>query len=341
MLFQRGEEKLSRSLLALLAALLLLLSLATPARADIFMAADFTLTAGEDPGSYELTAAVPETLAQDAVLLWPAGCRQTAMTRQSAAGRAHFAFAFACDRPLAPGDVVQTPWKVDGGRFAASVGGVATDRSLAADPSGISVPIGDAGGEARSIAQLAREYLPQGVWHIWLGWDHLAFVLCLALLARGRQLLWLVSAFTAGHSVSLALAFFQLVRLPIPPVEAAIALSIAFMAREALLVGRGAQPFAWGRQLTVVTLFGLLHGLGFATALADLGVRPGEQVASLVFFNLGVEIGQVVFVAAILAALAGLRGIRWEAPARAAALYAVGAIGCFWMVERLAGFASA
>ncbi|PCD02112.1 hypothetical protein COC42_11580 [Sphingomonas spermidinifaciens] len=319
----------------------MLVCLAAPARADIFMAADFTLIAGEDSGSYELTAAVPETLAQDAALAWPEGCRQTGMTRQSAAGRAHFAYAFACDRALAPGDVVQTPWKVDGGRFAASVGGIATDRSLAADANGIAVPIGEAGGEARTLIQLAREYLAQGVRHIWLGWDHLAFVLCLALLARGRELLWLVSAFTIGHSVSLALAFFELVRLPIPPVEAAIALSIAFMAREALLVGRGAQPFAWGRQLTVVTLFGLLHGLGFATALEELGVRPGEQVASLVFFNLGVEVGQVVFVGAILATLAGLRVIRWEVPARVAALYAVGAIGCFWMIERLAGFASA
>lgn len=335
-----GREN-QRRVGTLLAAFLALLVIATPARADIFMAADFALTAGEDPGSYELTAAVPETLARDSTLVWPTGCRQTGMTRQSAAGRAHFAYAFACDRALTPADVVQTPWKVDGARFAASIGGVATDRNLAADARGIAVPIGDAGGGARPLAQLAREYLAQGVWHIWFGWDHLAFVLCLALLARGRQLLWLVSAFTAGHSVSLALAFFEVVRLPIPPVEAAIALSIAFMAREALLVGRGAQPFVWGRQLMVVTLFGLLHGLGFATALEELGVRPGEQVAALVFFNLGVEIGQVAFVGAILAALTGLRAIRWELPARVAALYAVGAIGCFWMVERLAGFASA
>lgn len=196
-------------------------------------------------------------------------------------------------------------------------------------------------GGARSIAEIAREFLAQGVWHIWLGWDHLAFVLCLALLARGRALLWLVSAFTAGHSISLAVAFFELVHVPVPPVEAAIALSIALMAREALLVSKGAQAFAFRRQVTLVSLFGLLHGLGFATALGALGVQPGERMSGLIFFNIGVEFGQLVFVGAIMATLAGLRAFSMTAPVRVAALYAVGAIGCFWMVERVTEFAVA
>ncbi|MEZ0496955.1 HupE/UreJ family protein [Sphingomonas sp. IW22] len=326
-----------------LSALLLALATLVPshARADIFMSADFALSAGEDPGTYELTAAVPETLAHSDGITLPDGCRQTGMTRQSAAGRAHFAYTFACDRALGGRDVVQTPWKVDGGRFLSSVGGVAVDRSLAANAGGIAVPVGDTAGSTRPLFQLAREFVAQGVWHIWTGWDHLAFVLCLTLLARGRGLLWLVSAFTLGHSISLAVAFFDLVRVPIPPVEAAIALSIAFMAREAPLVARGVQRFASDRQLIVVSLFGLLHGLGFASALGELGVRPGERIAGLVFFNIGVELGQLVFVGAIVAMLAGLRAVRIEAPARVAALYAVGAVGCFWMVERLAGFAIA
>ncbi|WP_298398395.1 HupE/UreJ family protein [Sphingobium sp.] len=312
-----------------------------PAMADIFLSADFALSAGEDPNSYEFTAAVPETVGQPAPILLPDGCRQTGMTRQSGGGRAHYAFELACDRPFAAGDVIQTPWKVDGGRFVTNIMGAQVNRSLTGDAQGVSVPAGETAATARPIGVIAPEFLAQGVWHIWLGWDHLAFVLCLALLARGRDLLWLVSAFTAGHSLSLALAFFDLVRVPVPPVEAAIALSIAFMAREALLVGRGEQLFAFRRQAVVVALFGLLHGLGFATALGELGVQADERLPALIFFNIGVEAGQLIFVSAIVALLAGLRAVSLAAPVRVAALYAVGAIGCFWMVDRVVGFAAA
>ena len=123
-------------------------------------------------------------------------------------------------------------------------------------------------------------------------------------------------------------------RAPVP-VKAAIALSIAFMANEALLVGKGQQAFAFKLQLIVVSLFGLLHGLGFATALGGLGVQAGEKLPTLVFY-IGVELGQ----------LSSVRSWpRWPGcavalatPVRIAALYAMGAIGCFWMVERVAGF---
>ncbi|HUD92084.1 HupE/UreJ family protein [Sphingobium sp.] len=321
---------------------LLLLALGTllpgSAMADIFLSADFALTRGEDPNIYEFTAAVPEAVGQPAPLLLPEGCRQTRMSRQTSGGRAQYAYELTCDRPLAAGDMIQTPWKADGGHFVSNVMGAQVDRSLTGDAKGISVPIGETAATVRPIGMIAPEFFQQGVLHIWLGWDHLAFVLCLALLARGRELLWLVSAFTAGHSISLAVAFFELVRVPVPPVEAAIALSIAFMAREALLVGKGEQGFAFNRQLIVVSLFGLLHGLGFATALGELGVQAGEKLPALVFFNIGVEAGQLLFVGAIMVLLAGLRALSLATPARAAALYAVGAIGCFWMVERVAGF---
>lgn len=324
----------------LFALLMLALAALAPgtAMADIFLSADFALTRGEDPNTYEFTAAVPEAAGQPAPIILPDGCRQTGMSRQTGGGRAQYAFEFACDRPFAATDMIQTPWKADGGRFVTNVMGAQVDRSLTGDAHGISVPVGETAATARPITQIAPEFLAQGVWHIWLGWDHLAFVLCLALLARGRDLLWLVSAFTAGHSISLAIAFFELVRAPVPPVEAAIALSIAFMAREALLIGKGERAFAFRRQAIVVSLFGLLHGLGFATALGELGVQAGEKLPALVFFNIGVEAGQLVFVGAILATLAGLRALSLATPVRVAALYAVGAIGCFWMVERIAVF---
>ncbi|MDE8653575.1 HupE/UreJ family protein [Novosphingobium album (ex Liu et al. 2023)] len=325
----------------LLALMLALIALAPQsALADIFLSADFALTRGEGENEYQFTAAVPENVATSAPVAWPDGCRQTAMTRQSAAGRAQFGFTFACDHPFRADDVIRTPWKVDGGRFVSTLPGVEVDRSLSSDGSGITVPVGEATATARPLAELAGEFLRQGVWHILMGWDHLAFVLCLALLARGRQLVWLVSCFTIGHSISLGLAFFEVVRAPVPPVEAAIALSIVFMAREALRGAKGAALFAFRRQVGVVSLFGLLHGLGFATALGELGVHEGEKLASLAFFNIGVEIGQLVFVSAVMAALAGLRALSLAVPARAAALYAVGALGSFWMIERVAAFAT-
>lgn len=323
-----------------IAALLIMLAvlLPMPAMADIFLSADFALTAGEDPNSYEFTAAVPETVGQPAPIILPDGCRQTGMTRQSSGGRAHYAYELACDRPFAANAMIQTPWKVDGGRFVTNIMGAQVDRSLTGDARGVAVPVGETAATARPIDVIATEFLAQGIWHIWLGWDHLAFILCLALLARGRDLLWLVSAFTAGHSLSLALAFFDLVRVPVPPVEAAIALSIAFMAREALLLGQGHQDFAFRRQAVVVSLFGLLHGLGFATALGELGVQTDERLPALIFFNIGVEAGQLIFVSAIMLILAGLRAVSLAAPVRAAALYAVGAIGCFWMIDRVMAF---
>lgn len=322
------------------APLLLLLGALVPesAMADIFLSADFALTRGEDPNSYEFTAAVPEAVSQPTPIILPDGCRQTGMSRQTSGGRAQYAYELACDRPFAAGDMIQTPWQVDGGRFVTNVMGTQVDRSLSGDAGGIAVPVGETAAAARPLTRIASEFLAQGVWHIWLGWDHLAFVLCLALLARGRQLLWLVSAFTAGHSISLAMAFFEWVHVPVPPVEAAIALSIAFMAREALLAGKSEQGIAFRRQAIVVSLFGLLHGLGFATALGELGVQAGEKLPALVFFNIGVEAGQLLFVGAIMAMLAGLRALSLATPVRVAALYAVGAIGCFWMVERVAGF---
>ncbi|HUD30857.1 MAG TPA: HupE/UreJ family protein [Novosphingobium sp.] len=321
----------------------LLLALATlvplPASADIFLAADYALTRGEDAGEYEFTAAVPETVGTATKLVWPEGCRQTGMTRHTAGGRAQFGFTFACDHDFRPGDTIRTPWKVDGGRFVSNVLGVQVDRALSPDGGGVTVPVGEAAAGPRPLGTLAPEFLRQGLLHILMGWDHLAFVLCLALLARGRRLVTLVSCFTLGHSISLGLAFFDVIRAPVPPVEAAIALSIVFMAREALLLqSPGTASATFRRQVSVVSLFGLLHGLGFATALGELGVREGEKLASLGFFNLGVEIGQLLFVSAIMASLAALRIVSLATPARTAALYAVGAIGSFWMFERVAGF---
>lgn len=187
------------------------------------------------------------------------------------------------------------------------------------------------------MGEIASEFLRQGVFHIWAGWDHLAFLLCLCLLASGRQLIGLVTAFTVGHSISLALVFYQLVNIPAPPVEIAIALSIAFMAREALhATGVITNPNVLNRHLVVVLLFGFVHGLGFGGALDEFAVAPhgAGHISSLLFFNLGIELGELVFVGLVTALMAGLRTISLWQPVRTAALYSTGAAGAFWMVQR-------
>lgn len=333
------SASIARAFALTLGVVTLALLAVAPARADIFMSAEFSLSRGEDADSYEFTAAVPEAIGTPAPVIFPDGCRQTAVSRQTMAGRAQYAFEFSCDRPFRADDVIRTPWKADGGTFVTNVMGAQVNRSLSGDGDGIAVPVGETSATDRSLSQIAPEFLEQGVVHIWMGWDHLAFVLCLCLLASGRQLIGLVTAFTLGHSISLALAFFELVSVPIPPAEAAIALSIAFMAREALMAsGRIEDRPALRRHVIVVSLFGLLHGLGFASALGELGVSHGERVPSLIFFNIGVEAGQLAFVAAVTAVMMLLRRVNFSQPVRVAALYAVGAIGAFWMVERVSGF---
>lgn len=206
------------------------------------------------------------------------------------------------------------------------------------DPVGLPL---DQAPQARPLPQVASYYTWRGVMHILGGWDHLCFVLCLCLLARGRFLLALVTTFTVGHSLSLGLAFFDVIHVPVPPVEAVIALSIAFMAREALLAQRNGLdqgPEVRRRQIAVVAGFGLLHGLGFATVLRELGVAPGERASGLLFFNAGVEMGQLLFVGAVLGAMGIAGAFDRREPVRRAALYLAGIIGCFWAVERVAGF---
>jgi hypothetical protein len=136
----------------------------------------------------------------------------------------------------------------------------------------------------------------------------------------------------------MGLAFFERVSLPLPPVEALIALSVVLLAREALLLRASGAPPAFARTLALVVLFGLVHGLGFASALGSLGVSVDERWPALLGFNLGVELGQVAFVGALLAVLAALRRVRLDAPARSAALHAAGIFGAFWTIERVAGF---
>jgi hypothetical protein len=321
-----------------LAGLILLLAclLAGSARADTIHVGHFSLLTGnQGANSYELLADLPADLATDSAITWPAGCMAGDETRQTIAGRTRLSLHFACTGGLPADAMIRLPWKLDGASLRPQGG-----KHISILPAAglISLPVGASLTGPRPLATLAGDYLWQGVSHILTGWDHLAFVLCLCLLAQGRHLLLLVTLFTLGHSISLAGGFYDWISLPMPPVEAVIALSILFMAREALA---GFGPGDWRRQALITGGFGLLHGLGFASALGEMAVPADDRLPALLFFNLGVEAGQLLFVAAVLALLAVASRSGRAAMMRAVSLHAAGAMAAFWLLQRLAGFGSA
>jgi len=188
-----------------------------------------------------------------------------------------------------------------------------------------------------SRAGVVKDYATLGVRHILLGWDHLLFVLALVLLIGwGRSLAWTITAFTAGHSVTLALASLGAVHVPQPPIEAAIALSIYFLAVELTSVRKGTPTLTQRAPWAVAAGFGLLHGLGFAGALAEVGLPTAEIPLALFSFNLGIELGQLAFVGAVLLAAAALRGlsVAWPRWAKAAVPYGIGTMATFWFLQR-------
>jgi HupE / UreJ protein len=188
---------------------------------------------------------------------------------------------------------------------------------------------------------VARTYLALGVEHILLGFDHLLFVLALLLLVGPtRRLVSTVTAFTVAHSLTLAAATLGLVHVPPQPVEASIALSIAFVAAELVHARQGVLSLTEQRPWVVAFAFGLLHGLGFAGALSEVGLPAQAIPVALLFFNVGVEIGQLLFIAAVLLVLALARRTGARAPAWAwrVPAYAIGAVAAFWTIERVAAF---
>ena len=193
--------------------------------------------------------------------------------------------------------------------------------------------------------EVVTTYTILGIEHILAGFDHLLFVLALVLLVQGtRRLLVTITAFTAAHSLTLAGATLGWVQMPGPPVEASIALSIVFIASEIVHARQGRYSVTQHYPWVVAFTFGLLHGFGFAGALAEVGLPQSSIPIALLFFNVGVEIGQLLFVGAVLAAIAVGRRVgqrmRFTQPAWLwrFAPYTIGALASFWLVERAAAF---
>jgi hydrogenase/urease accessory protein HupE len=185
----------------------------------------------------------------------------------------------------------------------------------------------------------ALDFVRQGLWHILSGPDHLLFVFGLLLIVRTPwMLVKTVTAFTVAHSLTLAAATLSYVQPPAPPIEAAIALSILFLGPEILRVRRGETSFSIRHPWVVAFAFGLLHGFGFAGALSAAGLPPSAVPLALVSFNVGVELGQLAFVALVLLLERGVRalGVRWPRPVQLLPAYVVGSLGAFWTIQRLA-----
>ena len=195
------------------------------------------------------------------------------------------------------------------------------------------------------VATVAVQYTWLGAEHIWGGFDHLLFLVCLIWIAGNwKRIVITITGFTVAHSITLALSALDVVRLPVPPTEAVIALSVLFLATEVAkgphrAGGAGSGSLTWRYPITVSSAFGLLHGLGFAAVLNEIGLPQVEVITGLIFFNIGVEIGQVIFALGVVlllrgAALAGLDLDR----GRSVAGYAVGCVAAYWLIDRLVAF---
>jgi hydrogenase/urease accessory protein HupE len=187
---------------------------------------------------------------------------------------------------------------------------------------------------------VAGAYLLHGIEHILFGVDHLLFVLGLILIVRStRMLLLTVTGFTVAHSITLSLATLGVVHVPAPPVEACVALSILLLASEIVRLQKGEPSLTAAWPWAVAFSFGLVHGLGFASALIDIGLPQGDIPLALLTFNVGVEVGQLAFIALVLGVIELARTPAIvESRLRTVTAYGVGAVAAFWFIQRIASF---
>lgn len=274
----------------------------------------------------------------------PGGCARSGGERRPIEAALVARALYACPGGLGGGELeVQWPrYNPSLSTMVRVVWASGETRSLVAPPEEQRIRI--PAPESRSA--VSRQYFRLGVEHILLGYDHLLFLACLLLIARTRRrILIVVTGFTLAHSATLSLAALGLVHVPVPPVEAAIALSIVFLATE--IARKRRDTMTWRHPIAVSGSFGFLHGLGFAAVLAEVGMPRAEVPLALLFFNVGVEAGQLLFVGALGMALVLLRwsiarlAIKPRVPlsiAERPLAYVVGSLAAFWMIERLAAF---
>ncbi len=297
--------------------------------------------------SYSLSivdAKVPSLIQFEKVL--PTRCMLQAPTPSS--------YRFSCNPRLSSEDSLLFPWALAGVVLVANWhDGSSHSSYFRGDGVFVEIPLADVRAPSAALGRLAQQYLELGIEHILLGLDHLLFVVGLMLLlgtAGGMaRYLKTITAFTLAHSVTLAAASLGFVTIPSGPVEILIALSIILLAREALFARRAQFSLSYHYPWGVAFVFGLIHGLGFASALGNLGLNPGDIPVALLFFNIGVEVGQLVIILAclslapLLLAAANRVGVKrlLGSPDHAALVainaltYLLGGIATYWLVQRL------
>ncbi|MEM6577512.1 MAG: HupE/UreJ family protein [Pseudomonadota bacterium] len=295
------------------------------------------------PGSYRLVSKVPQRIAP-AIRApdLPATCTQTGRPRGER-GSYSVTFTFTCDPALTAEDEIHLPWQREGALLTVQwLDQEPVTRLARREGAEIVVPLAEWQAGSGSVWRAASRYTVLGTEHILMGLDHLLFVLALLFVVQGKwKLVKTITAFTVAHSITLALATLGYISLPSAPVEAAIALSIVFLATEIIQHERGQSSLTFRKPWLVAFAFGLLHGLGFAGALSDIGLPPPEVPIALLFFNIGVEIGQLIFVAAILFLGWTLRTLvqsdKAMLRARQVVVYMVGTAAMYWCIERTVG----
>lgn len=288
---------------------------------------EYRLTYKASPGSVE---------AQGRPVL-PPHCQWNEESEGTASGVVGLKF-FSGDRPLSADDTILLPWKRNGVLFTVFWrDGTQARQFFMSGPDGIRVEMGMLKAGSGSFRQTAWRYTELGIGHILRGLDHLLFVAGLLLLVKGtRRLVWTITAFTLAHSLTLALSVLGQMRLPMELVDTLVALSIVFLAVENVAAWRGKLTLAARFPWLVSFGFGLVHGLGFAGALNSLGLPAREIPAALLFFNCGVEIGQLLFVAAWFVLAAAGRRLMLAVPPRAklASIYGLGILASCWFLDR-------
>jgi len=251
----------------------------------------------------------------------------------------NFSYRFQCEPALNAEDSLIFPWSLEGLVLITQWSdGSNISGYFPGDGSVIEVEMAQMKAGASSIINLAKRYLVLGGEHILFGADHLLFVLGLLLLLQGFwKLLKTITAFTLAHSITLACAVLGVFPVPGAPIEVLIALSIVFLAREIIMAQRGEITLVHKKPWIVAFAFGLIHGFGFAGALGEIGLSDADIPLALLFFNLGVEVGQVAFICGLLLLhflfTKYLKQL-WPSMQRGLA-YGLGGIASYWFLERL------
>jgi len=187
---------------------------------------------------------------------------------------------------------------------------------------------------------IGNNYLSIGIDHILRGWDHLLFIIGLVLLINRKQILGVATAFTVAHSLTLGLAAFSIINLPSQPVEILIAMSIVLLGIEIMRKKNGIISISNKHPYLIALMIGLIHGCGFAGALADIGLPKGMELFSLILFNIGVELGQFAVIGLTILTLTILTKLSSDIRKKSEVIltYSISSIGMFWIIERVSNY---